>query len=285
MKLVVVLLQAVASKALSGFVYTGFGRGACPSAAEVERDLERMHRHTDRIRIYGDECGQISHALAAIARRKLSMKVLVGLWTRDGRLEESSDKLVRLLQRKPAYRNHILGITVGNEDVFNGTPSGVVAANIIRIRGKLLASGLEFPVSTAEVGHLWSQDLIDASDAIHANLYTFFGKGNNDMAAAAKGVVRQADALRRKTAKPVVISETGWPAGGSYPYDHFGTPSPANQRLFLEKLTCLSRGYRFFVLEAFDSPAKGDPGSIERQFGLLDASGNFREGFAPKCTK
>ncbi|KAJ9054191.1 hypothetical protein DSO57_1017330 [Entomophthora muscae] len=284
MKLILVLVKACAS--LDGIVYTGFS-GGCPSAREVEADVGKIRRHTNQIRMYGNECGQVNNALGAISRQNLDMKVLVGLWTRDNKLDQNCDSLIQLLKRNPSYQNHIVGVTVGNEDVYSGIPSGVVAGNIRSVRAKFGANGLgHISVSTAEVGHMWNQELAAASDVIYANIYSFFSAGNNNINDAANAITLQADNLRSKFGKPIVIAETGWPSGGNYPQPHFAEPSLPNQKRFLEILDCTARGkgYRYFVLEAFDNSAKGAPGSVERNFGVLDPSGNLKSGaLSPRC--
>lgn len=269
---------------LSGLGYSAMRPGGCKTLAEVGDELEKVGRHTTRIRIYGTECEQLRMILGVIKQRRLRLRVLVGLWTRGLSLDSETDKLALLLKEDAAFPPLVTGVTVGNEDVFSGIPQAQVIANICQVRERMVTHGFtNISVSTAEVGHLWTKELADASDVVYANLYSFFSRRADtpDMRIAARSIVSQAKGIAVSIAgpKPVVISETGWPSAGDTSLDYFADPSVENQRTFLELLVCHARNHRFdfYALEAFDAPWKLGP-SIEAHFGVLDPQGNFKAG-------
>ncbi|KAJ9075049.1 hypothetical protein DSO57_1000332 [Entomophthora muscae] len=226
----------------------------------------------------------------AIIQRKLRLRVLVGLWTRSQTLVVETDKLAMLLKEDTSFPPLVLGVTVGNEDIFNGVPQAQVISNMRQVRVRMIQHGFQsISISTAEVGHLWSRELARASDVVYANIYSFFSRRSDhpDMRIAAQSIVQQAQTIAANVAgsKPVVISETGWPSAGNRSVEYFDDPSIDNQRTFLELLVCNTRKHNldFFALEAFDASWKPGP-SIEANFGVLNKYGSFKAGYLnPPC--
>ncbi|KAJ9063035.1 hypothetical protein DSO57_1004327 [Entomophthora muscae] len=286
MKIILLVLGILSfigcAKSLSGFTYSTILKSGCKRRSQLVKELRIINRRTKHIRIYGNDCNQVQRIISVIIRHRLRLRVLVGIWTRDNKLKQESNRLVRLLRRKRSYKKYISGVVVGNEDVFNGVPSGVVAGNIRSVRAKFRRNGLgRIAISTAEAGHKWSSDLIAASAVVYANIYSFFGQANGNMNQAAQSIVIQALELQKRARKKVVISETGWPSQGNFAGTQYAAPSLANQARFLGSFICNARKHKvkFYLHEPFDSNWKGTPSSIEQHFGILNRNGRFKTRF------
>ncbi|KAI9294119.1 glycoside hydrolase [Neoconidiobolus thromboides FSU 785] len=282
------------NKVINGLNYSPFNtNNNCKTQSDMETDLILINKMTNKIRLYSNDCNQIEMVLQIIAQKRLSMKVLLGIWIRGGqqKIEQGSSAIINVLTKNPSYANYVLGVTVGNEELFNGMNVNQLVNNIIYVRQQFQKNKINnVIISTVEVGDKWCDQLVKVCDTVFANLYSYFGPNptpSNDitqvMTQAVQSVLDQATNLINKYQRNVTISETGWPSNGS-PDKNQATFAPAsiqNQALFLKGFICKAKKMNldYYLLEALDSTWKSGP-SIEKNFGIMDQNHNFK-GFNP----
>ncbi|KAI9297094.1 glycoside hydrolase [Neoconidiobolus thromboides FSU 785] len=271
---------------ISGFTYSPYLESGCKSSAQVANELKRVSELTSNIRLYSTDCDQLSNAINAITSQGLNLKILAGVWTRDGEGKRNDDiAKISGYASKNEYKSLFTGISVGNEELMNGRNIGSVISNIEAAKAQL--SGLGIPIGYAETAaNLKSHpELNDVCDKIYANIYSFFSpRGDGDMGNAAESIIIQYNDLSKQFPDKVVISEVGWSTRGQGNY--LADPSEENQANFLQSLICKASksNIPYYILEPYDSKwkSRGDDDSVEIHFGVMNDNGSFKfAGFNP----
>ncbi|KAE8553614.1 hypothetical protein EYB25_004996 [Talaromyces marneffei] len=279
-----------------------------PSQNNVTRDMAVLSQLTNTVRIYGTDCNQTQMVLHAIKRLELTdMKLWLGVWVNSN--ETTTTRQMETLYEVINGMNNtsiIEGVVVGNEVLYSGGfPDRITARTALitymnAVRSNLTAKGLSVPVVTSDLGDNWTADLLEASDAVMANVHPFFGGVPVDQAAAwTLEFFNSHDlTLTSGTAKQAIISEVGWPSAGGNSCGSVSCTDTTSGSVagieemnrFLSDWVCqaLTNGTKYFWFEAFDEPWKvifNTPGKEwEDKWGLMDPARNLKPGLKiPDC--
>ena len=185
--------------------------------------------------------------------------LLLGLWASAG-LENINNEIAALTaflggNNGPALAKLIAGISVGSEDLYRISPTGIINKSgvgaspddITDYIGRVKTAIANTPAKGALVGHVdtwtaWvnsSNDaVITASDFIGMDAYPYFqntmtnpiGNGYSLFDAAYEATVGAAGG------KPVWVTETGWPVSGDTSGD--AVPSIQNAQTYWDQVGC-----------------------------------------------
>jgi exo-beta-1,3-glucanase (GH17 family) len=112
-------------------------------------------------------------------------------------------------------------------------------------------------------------------DVVMVNIHPFFAPAAAEEAVGSNldGSYRRLLQLYARTARPIVIGETGWPSAG--PSNGPAAPGLKHQEKFTRDLFryARSRAVSVFVFEMFDEPWKTEGGGVGPHWGLFDAHG------------
>ncbi|KAI9291090.1 glycoside hydrolase [Neoconidiobolus thromboides FSU 785] len=265
-------------------IYSPYREGRCPTQREIDQDIKLISPITSRLHLYGMDCNQTSMVLSSINRLAPNMKLMIGMWVRgEGRFEIESKELKKVLDEVEYLRSkgrgredNIIGICVGNEELFTKSLSKMELIDMLRkVKSIVKEFDLNIPVYTTEIPILWDHELAEESDAILLNIHPYFDQKLNPSKEAALRVLDQY--LRFQSIysihnKPIIIGETGWPNGGQQ-VDNTGIPGFKEQESFFKKLICLCDYYKihYYLFEAYDSGWKEFKlfNGVEKHFGLF----------------
>ena len=185
--------------------------------------------------------------------------LLIGLWASAGQ-ENINNEIAALTafldgSNGPALAKLIVGISVGSEDLYRISPTGIInksgvgasPADITNYIGQVKTAIASTAAKAAPVGHVdtwtaWvngSNDaVITSSDFIGMDAYPYFqntmtnpiGDGYSLFDAAYEATVGAAGD------KPVWVTETGWPVSGDTSGD--AVPSTANAQTYWDQVGC-----------------------------------------------
>lgn len=245
---------------------------------DMHRDYEYLLNKIENIRLYSTECKSVDMLLEKMEKKYKKSKVLLGIWTENGRFEKELPEMIAAINKHKSLINRITGVTVGNEELFKGKSEQGLIGMIKKTKEEFQKAGLsKIPIFTTDVPAKWTDSLFDVVDKIAVNIHPVFGFMKNDMKLAAQDALNQKNEfLKNKVPakhnrKEILITEVGWPSGGTTK-----TPAKAsqvNQVEFLQNWVCLNKNskLKYYFFEAFDADwkEKDNPSSVEPFFGLL----------------
>ena len=185
--------------------------------------------------------------------------LLLGLWASAG-LDNINNEIAALTaflggSNGPALAKLIVGISVGSEDLYRISPTGIINKSgvgaspddITDYIGRVKAAITNTPAKGAPVGHVdtWTawvnssnNAVITNSDFIGMDAYPYFqntmtnpiGNGYSLFDAAYEATVGVAGD------KPVWVTETGWPVSGDTSGE--AVPSTANAQTYWDQVGC-----------------------------------------------
>ncbi|KAF1834656.1 glycoside hydrolase [Decorospora gaudefroyi] len=184
--------------------------------------------------------------------------LLLGLWASAGPgivNNEVAALKAAIAQYGSAFTDLVVGISVGSEDLYRITPTGIennsgpgaqpqqLVSYIQQVRNAIRGT----PLAGKPVGHVdtWTAYVNASNNAVISNLdflgmdaYPYFQTTmNNDVGRSSQLFF---DAYQQTVAasqgKPVWVTETGWPVTGQTLNQ--AVPSPDNARIFWEDVTC-----------------------------------------------
>jgi GPH family glycoside/pentoside/hexuronide:cation symporter len=234
------------------------------SESQVSRRLDIVAPNTQWVRSFS--CTEGHELIPRLARAR-GLKTMVGAWIGSDRArnEQEIAALVAL-----AHAGLVDIATVGNEVLLRGDlPEAELIACILRVRASLPGSLLVGSVETYNQ-FLDRPALVQACDVLLINGYPFW-EGVD--VARAPLVLQHMHALVQDVAKakPVIVTETGWPGQGQTV--SAAVPSPENaMRYFIDTQDWARRaGIALFYFSSFDEPWKtGQEGEVGAQWGLWD---------------
>ena len=247
-----------------GICYSPYnGDGTCKSQDQVNSDFEKLGGYSI-VRIYGVDCNQVSTVTSAASAKGIS--VFAGLLT----IGNVASDLGSLIKQTNGNFGPITTISIGNELVDMGKASVGDVINAIGVaRETLGAAGFKGSIVTVDTFNalIANPDLCKKSDYCAANAHSYFDGTIEPSGAGAwvkKQVSRISDAAGRKR---VVITESGWPHGGSN--NGVAVASPENQKTAIQSIRD-SFGSDLFLFTAFDDKWKADGGwGVEKNFGIM----------------
>ncbi|KAJ2523709.1 hypothetical protein GGI11_001316 [Coemansia sp. RSA 2049] len=270
------------SRALWGLTYSPYNDdGSCPDLGTVTWQLQRVSAVASNIRLYSTDCSQLRNAVQAIETANLALGVYAGIWLAAGseRMEADLEEFVSVA--KTFGTGLIRGLSVGNEDRFNGMPEDVLIASINSVRLRLQQEGLgAVPVYTTDVDSAFSPAMAAASDVVQVNVYSVYDSAYSSVGTSVASVVQRAGAVRSGVAggKPVRIGECGWASAGDT------GPSPltvGNEASFAQGFKCAAEaaGLDYFYFEAKDATWKPGAALATQSFGIFDSEFNPKFDF------
>lgn len=230
---------------------------------QIRARLEVIRPWTRWIRSFG--CTEGHEHTPRIAH-ELGLKTLVGAWLgKDAQANER--EIAGLIEIGRA--GHADLVAVGNEVLLRGDLSeDALLAHLVRVKAAL--PGIQ--VATVDAYFLFEKHprISACCDVLLANCYPFWeGCALEQAPAAMQEMVRRTQAVAAR--RPVIVSETGWPAQGSA--FRAARPSPeAAMRYFVEtQRWARAEGVEVFYFCAFDEAWKvADEGDVGASWGLWD---------------
>lgn len=223
---------------------------------DVVEDIKLLSQLTDRIRLYGMDCNQSHFTLKAIENLKIPMKVVLTIWVDDNdeTYKRQYNSFFDAINKFGSDR--ILAVSVGNEALFRKEiTTSELSARIIDVRQKLKAMGITIPVTTSEIGSLFTSELIAVTDRPMPNIHPFFAGVTPEQASS--WTLKYFDEnIAKKSRNPSIISEVGWPTQGDA--EKTSVPSVQGLQTVVDDFVCNanSLGYRYFFFEMFDESWK-----------------------------
>ncbi|KAF8945377.1 hypothetical protein BGZ47_002793 [Haplosporangium gracile] len=253
---------------------------------DVINDINVISQLTNRVRLYGMDCGQADLTFQAInlLNLNMTMKVVLTVWVDNNATtyQRQYDTLFRVLDTYGT--NMVQGISVGNEAIFRGditlTDLGTRMATVkSEIKKRYNAN---IPIFTSEIGNNLNSTLADLSDELSGNLHPFFA--GVAVETAAQWTFSQYNITIEDNPTPSklkgTISEVGWPsAPASAVNKPSAVPGVANLQTMVDTFICQANAAKmpYYWFEYKDEPWKNDPTvPVEPNWGLFDKSGNLK---------
>ncbi|KAK5019001.1 hypothetical protein LTR60_001270, partial [Cryomyces antarcticus] len=266
------LLAIAASVATaSAQVYKGFNYGSTftNDAAKVQADFQNEFTTAQRLvgtsgfssaRLYtmiqgGTTNTPIEAIPAAIATKTT---LLLGLWASAGQANFNNELAALSSAIKTygtAFTDLIAGISVGSEDLYRISPTGIInlsgagaqpadVANYIgQVRSLVAGTGASGkPIGHVDTWTAWvnstNQAVINACDFIGMDAYPYFENTlANSIGNSRSQFFSAYDAtIAAVGGKPVWVTETGWPVSG--PTQNQAVPSTANAKTYWDEVGC-----------------------------------------------
>ncbi|KAG0050526.1 hypothetical protein BGZ83_004688 [Gryganskiella cystojenkinii] len=267
-----------------GMAYVPIGAvmpGCYNTQESVDQELQLVVQTTKRVRLYGTDCKVLHQTLDAIQRLKLDLKVVVGIWI-DRDATTFTRQAQEFYDQVAIYGwSNILGVSVGNEVLFDGyQPLHVLQSHIAEVKAKVVALGHpEIPVFTSELESKNKPPLTTNEDKAGVNLHPFFSGVPVENAAAwfwqyLKTAVKPTVGINPTTNQlvDVWVTEVGWPTFPASSNTNASIPSIPNLQHFIDTWLCEANKQQlpYYYFEFFDAPWKIWPGSaVEGFWGLL----------------
>ncbi|AMV17348.1 exo-beta-1,3-glucanase [Planctomyces sp. SH-PL14] len=239
--------------------------------SSVRADLEALRPAFDGLILYGyhEAC---TPRILAVAKDLKYRAVLLAIW--DPRSQDEVDGVADLANTFAG--DMAVGVLIGNEGLtFNRYEEEDLFIAARRLRAKLPV-GIPYSTSEPLVGYQ-RESLVDFGDFLAPNIHPVFDRPNMAAKEAAEWVHQEAAALARRSDRPVLVKETGFPHAGRNKY------TPELQADFWREYTApglLARSgtgagawrYHGVSFEAFDLPWKSEESKldIEKSWGMLN---------------
>ncbi|KAF9286321.1 hypothetical protein BGZ88_009136 [Linnemannia elongata] len=269
-------------KVFYGMAYVPLGAqlpGCYNTQQTVDDELALLVQTTSRVRLYGTDCKVLEYVLNSIERKKLDLKVVVGIWI-DKDNTTYTRQMTDFFKVMETYSwNNILGVSVGNEVLFDKYQSSeFLLSAIAEVKAKVVALGhKDLPVFSSDLESFNTYPLTSNEDRAGVNLHPFFSGIPIDQAAAwywkyLKENVTPKVNVNRTAPIDIWITEVGWPTFPVTAAVQGSVPSIPNLQIFLDTWLCEANknGMPYYYFEFFDAPWKIWPGSaVEGFWGLM----------------
>ncbi|KAI9801068.1 MAG: hypothetical protein M1833_002936 [Piccolia ochrophora] len=299
-------------KVFSGIAYTPLNAQypECLSypliQSNITQDMAVLGQLTNKIRLYGTDCGQTELVVEAIKALELDdMKVWLGV-------HQDANKTTNKRQLEDMYKildeygaDPFEGVVIGNELLFRKEMTVTELGNLLTdVRSNLKKKDIDLPIATSDLGDNWDVTLAAKVDVIMANIHPFFAGGTVKEAAGWTWDFwhQHTDVLTDQVPnKPrTIISEVGWPSGGGNVCGQEGVKCKdktsgsvagvKEMNTFMETYVCqaFANQTEYFWFTAFDEPWKKKYNTADRaledKWGLMDADRNLKPGLKiPDC--
>ena len=263
-----------------GIAYSGYrigqhpDRGLYPTQSQILEDLKLLAKSWKVIRLYSAD-QHAADVLAVIAREKLGLKVMLGVWL-DGKPEKlnaNSLQIVRAIRLANEYPDLVAAVNVGNEILVSWSDHRLTEEQAERYVATVKA-GVRCPVTIADDTLYWCDPagkLAKDIDFITMHTYPIWNREDIDTALAS--TIHNYEVVRAaQPSKTVVIGEAGWATFADSPKTLPSAATQAKQQRYYQELTAWAKasGVTVFVFEAFDEPRKGN--GTEGHWGVFDES-------------
>jgi exo-beta-1,3-glucanase (GH17 family) len=185
---------------------------------DVVNDINVISQLTNRVRLYGMDCGQADLTFQAINLLNLNetMKVVLTVWVDNNATtyQRQYDTLFRVLDTYGT--NMVQGISVGNEVLFRKDITLTdLGSRMATVRSEIKKRyNANIPIFTSDIGNNMNSDLAKVSDELSANLHPYFA--GISVSESAKWTFSQYNISIEDNPTPTglagTISEVGWPS-------------------------------------------------------------------------
>jgi glucan endo-1,3-beta-D-glucosidase len=187
-----------------------------------------------------------------------STTLLLGLWASAGQdimTNEIAALQAAVSQYGAAFTDLVVGISVGSEDMYRISPTGinnlsgpgtgpdVIANYISQVRAAIASSGLSSkPVGHVDTWTAWANSsnsaAAAASDFLGMDAYPYYETTNGNDISNALSLFNSALSQTQAASqgKPVWVTETGWPTTGAT--EAQAVPNAANAKTFWDEVGC-----------------------------------------------
>ncbi|KAF9139823.1 hypothetical protein BGX30_007426 [Mortierella sp. GBA39] len=269
-------------KVFYGMAYVPLGAqlpGCYNTQQSVDDELALLVQTTSRVRLYGTDCKVLEYVLNSIVRKKLDLKVVVGIWIDKDNMTYTRQMADFFKVMETNSWDNLLGVSVGNEVLFDKYQSeAFLIAAIAEVKAKVVALGhKDLPVFSSDLESSNTYPLTSNEDRAGVNLHPFFSGIPIEQAAdwywkyLKENVTPKVNA-NRTTPIDIWITEVGWPTFPASAAQQGSVPSIPNLQTFLNTWLCEANknGMPYYYFEFFDAPWKIWPGSaVEGFWGLM----------------
>ncbi|KAF7861372.1 hypothetical protein EAF04_007937 [Stromatinia cepivora] len=307
------LFAIAASLSTASAVNQGFNYGAtnADGSYRVQSDFQAAFEAANSLvgtsgftsaRLYtmlqGATTGPTSAIPAAIAS---DTTLLLGLWASGGPAgftAEVNALKAAITQYGSAFTSRVVGISVGSEDLYRNSPTGIAAKSgyganpadlvdyIKQVRDAIAGTGL----SGASIGHVdtWTawvngsnSAVAEALDWVGMDAYPYFQDTEANGVSEGKSLFNAAlAATQSATGKTVWVTETGWPVTGATAGD--GVASTANAKTYWDDVGCPNFGkINMYWYTLQDQNAAG---SVTPSFGIVGSTLSTTPLFDLSCS-
>lgn len=256
------LALAATLSSASAVVYKGFNYGA---GADFQNDFTTAQNLVGTsgftsARIYTMiEQGTTNTPTAAIqAAINTNTSLLLGLWASEDQSTFSNEVTAlttAISQYGTAFTNLVAAISVGSEDLYRNSPTGIAGnegsgqepSTLVSYIGQVRSAIAGTSLSSALVGHVdtWTawvnttnSAVITNSDFLGVDAYPYYQTTIDNSITTANATFYEAYDNTTSVAggKPVWVTETGWPVSG--PTSGSAVPSVANAQTYWDEVGC-----------------------------------------------
>ncbi|RLN60213.1 hypothetical protein BBJ28_00003721 [Nothophytophthora sp. Chile5] len=256
----------------------------CKSATTIASDLKVLSAVTSSVRIYSLSDCDVTGVLSAA--KDLSMTVWLGVWVSDdSTVYDAEVAAFKELITAGLIDDNIVGINVGSEAVYRGDITADQAIQYVTDFRKVMSDNdISVPVSITDIIDTFVSypDMITAGDIVTINQFPFWETIEADKAAAQFNT-RIQPLLTLAGDLEVIISETGWPTGGSSA--NASVASDENAARYLNDFYELAeaKGWKYYYFAGLDTPYKeeqeADTTTVESHFGIFDENGSMKTAY------
>ncbi len=226
-------------------------------------DLKLISDYTNNIRTYS-----VHGSLGLIPElaEHFGINVLLGIWIGPD-AEQNNVEIERCIEIANRSSN-IRAVVIGNESIFRNDIS--IEQLIKHIQ--YVKSKTRLPVSCSEQWHIWAQypELASHVDIISAHILPFWE--NIPRPHLHQSLTHRLELLKESfPSTPVILSEVGWPSGGTR--INKIKANSTQQKTYLQKLIReLKHSHdSYYIIEAFDQTWKTEEGAVGTQWGIMTA--------------
>jgi exo-beta-1,3-glucanase (GH17 family) len=194
--------------------FLGFTYSSCKDDAGTLADFKLMKKLGARhVRMYGT-CGNNWLSTLLDSAGATDLGVVAMIWygydntTIDN--EPALENQIVNITKTHKYRNNVVAIAVGNEELFDQTISAdQLIQAMARVRSKL--QGYNVPVSTSELSCCLPNNVVQATDVVMTNILPYFATDATQGKHAWKDVLPDVNKYRSiDLSKKFLITETYW---------------------------------------------------------------------------
>lgn len=231
--------------------------------------------------------------------------LLLGLWASGdpAGFTKEMNALKQAISSMPDLAQYVLGISVGSEDLYRISPTGLSAPDaapgngpdvivdyIKQVRSALSGSSW----SKVSVGHVdtWTawvngtnSPVIENSDFLGVDAYPYYQKQEDNPISNGASLFNEAMDNTRGVAggKPVWITETGWPLTGPSPYGQ-AEVGVSNAETYWQDVGCPNFGTTpTFWYTLYDGVSESQNGTTP-SFSIVKDSSSYEPAFPLSCS-
>lgn len=256
----------------NGISYGAYRDGESPddnltSEAHIKEDMDILTHRWNLIRLYGAD-KQAENVLETIAKHKLPVRVLQGIWLDPHKSKEINDRQVEYaIELANKYPEIVVAVNVGNEIFVDWSYHRIddmddVIRKIRKVRGSI-----KQPVTVSDDYNFWNkphaQRLVKELDFICLHAYAFWNNKTLDISMDwTVETYNQIQSLHPDY--KIAYCETGWPTSriyndGSYEGGLIGKAGEEQQEVFFDQYDAWAEKNKIisFYFSSFDEKWKG----------------------------